>query len=69
MHEDTLLSFAHQHRSRNQKEDVFLTVLLGLLAKYFERVSDAKKIFDLLQARGDRVLNDHSVFRFIDLKP
>ena len=69
MSQEILNTFAKAHYSCNEREDVFLTVLLGLLSQYFDRVGDAAKIFHLLQARGDRVINDHIAFRSMDMRP
>ncbi len=44
-----------------------LDVFTGLLTRYFDRVPDAKKIFELLHERGDKVVNDHVAFRSFEV--
>ncbi len=43
-------------------------VLMGLQGRYFERVPDAKRVFELMSQRGDIIKNDHIAFRSVDIR-
>ncbi|RAP37750.1 DUF1338 domain-containing protein [Candidatus Marinamargulisbacteria bacterium SCGC AAA071-K20] len=51
----------------NTTDHLLVDVLVGLLEKYFNRVPDAAKIFQLIKSRGDTIFNDHIAFRAFEL--
>jgi len=69
-HSQLLATFKADMPARNDSNDAALAdIFVGLLDRYFERVPDAKKMFQLCQKRGDQVINDHVAFRTLDMIP
>ncbi|MEK9726473.1 MAG: DUF1338 domain-containing protein [Candidatus Margulisiibacteriota bacterium] len=62
-------SFQHSIKSRaGTNDDLLIQVLDGLLSRYLDRVPDASRIVAIVQARGDRIINDHIAFRSIHIE-
>ena len=62
-------NFKKQYQSINtDQEHLLLALIIGLLERYFKRVPDALKTFDLIHQRGDDVYNDHMAFRSLDIR-
>ncbi|MBT5855358.1 DUF1338 family protein [bacterium] len=49
-------------------DDKLVDLFCGLLERYFDRVPDAARIFQLIQDRGDIISNDHVAFRSFDMR-
>jgi len=64
-----LNNFQSQIHNRPNTNDYVLTqVLAGLLGRYFDRVPDAMRVFEICEGRGDIVKNDHIAFRTLDMR-
>lgn len=55
------------YKRPNSSDHLLVEVLFGLLERYFERVPDAKRIFEITKQRGDWIKNDHIAFRSQDM--